>query len=49
VDVPWLLAQRWKDSELVLIDDTGHTGGPAMNAALVAATDRCADPGVSRG
>ena len=42
IDVPWLLAQRWPGSELVLIDGAGHSAGPAMTAALVAATDRFA-------
>ncbi len=37
---PWLLANAWPDCELVLIDDTGHGGGPAMSEAIVGATDR---------
>jgi proline iminopeptidase len=36
---PWLLAQAWPDGQLVLIDETGHGGGPQMTEALVAATD----------
>jgi proline iminopeptidase len=43
LDVPWLLARSWDDSELVVIDDAGHTGGPAMTAAITSATDRFAD------
>jgi proline iminopeptidase len=35
----WRLARDWPGSELVLIDDEGHDGGPATNAALVRATD----------
>jgi proline iminopeptidase len=43
LDVPWMLAESWDSSELVLVDDAGHGGGPAMTAALIAATDRFAD------
>jgi proline iminopeptidase len=39
VDVPWMLSRAWDGSELVVIDDAGHTGGPGMTAALIAATD----------
>ncbi len=39
---PWLLASAWPGSELMLIDETGHGGSPAMSSALVAATDRLA-------
>ena len=42
LDVPWMLAQRWKGGELVLIDDAGHTGSAGMDVALIAATDRFA-------
>jgi proline iminopeptidase len=45
LDVPWMLAAAWDDSELVVIDDAGHTGGPKMTAALVTATDGLANPG----
>ena len=44
LDVPWMLAQSWDGSELAVIDDTGHTGGPNMTAALIAATDAFAHP-----
>jgi proline iminopeptidase len=43
LDVPWTLAESWDASELVVIDDAGHTGGPAMTTALMAATDRFAN------
>jgi proline iminopeptidase len=39
LDVPWMLTAAWHSSELVVIDDAGHTGGPTMTAALIAATD----------
>jgi proline iminopeptidase len=44
LDVPWMLAASWDDCELVVIDDAGHTGDPAMAAALIAATDGFAEP-----
>jgi pimeloyl-ACP methyl ester carboxylesterase len=43
LDVPWTLAELWDASELVVIDDAGHTGGAAMTTALMAATDRFAN------
>lgn len=39
---PWLLAHAWPGAELLMIDDTGHGGGPAMTEARIAATDRFA-------
>jgi proline iminopeptidase len=36
----WELARAWPDAELVVIDDTGHTGSAAMTAALDSAADR---------
>jgi proline iminopeptidase len=40
---PWLLANAWPGSELILVDEAGHSGShPAMKAAVVAATDRFA-------
>jgi proline iminopeptidase len=44
LDVPWMLAESWDGCELVVVDDAGHTGGPNMTAALIAATDRFAHP-----
>ncbi|MEU7303047.1 prolyl aminopeptidase [Streptomyces sp. NPDC007189] len=41
--IVWRLHHAWPDSELVIVDDTGHTAGaPGMAQALVAATDRYA-------
>jgi proline iminopeptidase len=40
LDVPWQLAGAWPGSELIVIEDAGHRAGPAMLAAVVAATDR---------
>ena len=34
-----MLAESWDGSELVVIDDAGHTGGSSTIAALIAATD----------
>jgi proline iminopeptidase len=42
VDVPWRLARAWPGSELVIVDDEGHTGGPGRTAAVIGATDRFA-------
>jgi proline iminopeptidase len=36
---PWRLARRWPGAELVVVEGEGHTGGDAMGAAIVAATD----------
>jgi proline iminopeptidase len=38
-DLLWKLARDWPRSRLVVIDDEGHRGGPATNAALVCATE----------
>jgi proline iminopeptidase len=45
LDGPWQLAQAWEGSELIVIEDGGHTGSAAMTAAVVAATDRFATAG----
>jgi proline iminopeptidase len=42
LDVPWNLARSWPGSELVIVDDAGHGGGPSVSDALVSATDRFA-------
>jgi proline iminopeptidase len=39
VGTPWLLAQAWQGSELVIVDAGGHGSGPGMAEAIVAATD----------
>lgn len=33
----WELAQAWPEAELTIIDDSGHTGSPAMRAAALRA------------
>lgn len=37
LDVAWMLSESWDNSELLVIDDAGHTGSPAMTTALLAA------------
>ena len=39
---PWLLANAWPGSELVLIDEAGHDTGHGMADAITAATSRFA-------
>ena len=39
---PWQLADAWPGCDLVLIEETGHGGSTALDAAIVAATDRFA-------
>jgi proline iminopeptidase len=41
-DVAWEVARRWPDVELQVIPGVGHLGSAAMNATMVAATDRFA-------
>ncbi len=38
----WEFALAWPDAELIVIDDAGHRGSPAMNAQVRAAIDRYA-------
>ncbi|MDR3664883.1 MAG: prolyl aminopeptidase [Mycobacterium sp.] len=40
VRTAWELADVWSDAELVVIEDSGHTGSPAMVAAVAAAVAR---------
>ena len=42
IDLFWALARDWPEGELVLVDDEGHRGGPATDAAVLRATDRFA-------
>nr|WP_233226185.1 hypothetical protein [Amycolatopsis sp. CA-126428] len=43
VGTPWLLHHAWPGSELVLLDDVGHTVSAAsMQEVLIGATDRFA-------
>jgi proline iminopeptidase len=39
----WELARAWPDAELVIVEDSGHTGNDTMRAHVVAALDRFAD------
>lgn len=43
----WELSQAWPDAELIFIDDSGHTGSPAMGTAVREAIARF-DPRRSR-
>jgi proline iminopeptidase len=36
----WELAQAWPDAELTVIEDSGHTGSPAMRTAIADAVAR---------
>ncbi|WP_330229869.1 prolyl aminopeptidase [Nocardia sp. NBC_00508] len=38
----WQLAEAWPDAELQVIEDSGHTGSPAMRTAVLQAIDRFA-------
>jgi proline iminopeptidase len=38
--VPWQLARSWPGAELIVIEDSGHTGSAAMQSAVLAASDR---------
>ena len=40
----WELARAWPDAELVIIEDSGHTGSPAMKAAIAQAISTFAGP-----
>jgi proline iminopeptidase len=45
LDVAWELSPAWPGSDLVIVDEAGHSAGdPGMAEALVAATDRFAAP-----
>jgi proline iminopeptidase len=39
LDLFWRLARDWPESELVVIEEEGHLGGAATNAAVLRATD----------
>ena len=41
----WELAQAWPDAQLKVIEDSGHTGSPAMGTAIRDAIARLADEG----
>ena len=38
----WELAQAWPDAQLVVVDDSGHTGTPTLRHEVLAALDRFA-------
>ncbi len=40
VITPWELAHAWPGAELIVIEDSGHTGSTAMQEAMHAAADR---------
>jgi proline iminopeptidase len=40
VGTAWELAQAWPGSELVVVEDSGHTGSDAMRALALQATTR---------
>ncbi|MET9296192.1 prolyl aminopeptidase [Streptomyces sp. NPDC003077] len=40
LQAPWQLAKAWPDAELKVIDDSGHTGSPAMRDAVLEAVAR---------
>ncbi|PZG04577.1 prolyl aminopeptidase [Nonomuraea aridisoli] len=43
VQTAWELAQAWPDAELVVVEDSGHTGSEAFKKAIFSAIDRFAD------
>lgn len=45
----WELAQAWPDADLVVIDDSGHTGSAAMEDAVRQAISRFTDGDLSPG
>lgn len=42
VGTAWELAQRWPDAELVVVEDSGHTGSETMRRRALEAADRFA-------
>lgn len=44
----WELAQAWPEAELVVIDDSGHTGSPTMRAAIERAVARFTNGDLNR-
>ena len=40
----WELAQAWRGAELMVIEDSGHTGSDAMREAALAASERFKQP-----
>ncbi|MGW5517853.1 prolyl aminopeptidase [Nocardia africana] len=46
LETAWELAKVWPDARLHVIDDSGHTGSPAMSDAIARAIARFAHPDV---
>ncbi|MFC5944311.1 prolyl aminopeptidase [Micromonospora harpali] len=42
LETPWSLARAWPDAELIVVDDSGHTGSETLRGHLRAALDRFA-------
>ncbi|WP_036371879.1 hypothetical protein [Micromonospora sp. ATCC 39149] len=42
LETPWSLAWAWADAELIVVNDSGHTGSDALRGHLRAALDRLA-------
>ncbi|WP_214412617.1 prolyl aminopeptidase [Sphaerisporangium fuscum] len=42
LDTAWHLSRAWEDAELVVVDDSGHTGSDAMRGEVRRALDRFA-------
>ena len=43
LETAWRLSQRWKTSELHVMDDAGHGGGDSLTAAIDRALTRFAE------
>lgn len=41
---PWELVRAWPEAELVIVEDSGHTGSPAMGEAIGAAVEKFTPP-----
>jgi proline iminopeptidase len=44
VSTAWELGRAWRRAELIVVEDSGHTGSDAMREAALAATERFKDP-----
>ncbi|MER5418813.1 prolyl aminopeptidase [Streptosporangium roseum] len=42
-DTAWELARAWPGAELIIVDDSGHTGSDTMRTQVLGAIDRFAD------
>ena len=43
-DTAWALARAWPGAELLIVDDSGHTGSDTLNERVLTALDRFARP-----